>query len=152
MSFATTPAAASGLALARAAESMLRALGGSEVALRFTSPDDSSDEARQLGTAAPLVTDVTLAPVLVRSLPPDTPRQVISSHDGQPKRTGTRLELLFPASSIAVQVEARQLPSAEALFTSALGVVHQGRFLRIERVAPEYFAGAAYLYAVMAVE
>lgn len=159
MSVITAPQATFGLALARAAEAMLRALGGSEVALRFTSPADAGDDDRHLGLAAPRESDVAVAPVVVRSLPPDKPQpgappswrseRVGSSGATRPQQ---RLELLFPAAAISAQVEARQAGSAEELFASALGVVVQGRMLRIEGVFPQYFAGTAYLYAVIAVQ
>ncbi|MFB3915138.1 MAG: hypothetical protein ACE14M_00290 [Terriglobales bacterium] len=159
MSTVTASQSTFGLALARVAEAMLRTLGGGEVYLRFTSPAEASDDARQLGTAAPIVTDVAMAPIVVRSLPPDKPQPGAPPFSRSARvgvlagnQAGLRLELMFPASAVFAQMEARQVGSAQELFASALGVVVQGKMLRIENVAPEYFAGTAYLFAVTAEE
>jgi hypothetical protein len=127
-----------GLALARAAEAMLRALGGEPVGLLFPAILSAAGTANELGLGAVAAEEVALAPVIVRALAPDAGR--------------VRRELLFPAAVIAAQVELRAAASAEALFQSALGIVHQGRLLHIESVTPELFGGSAYLYRVVAIE
>ena len=123
------------IALARAAEAMLRALGGESVSLVFAVLNGAGDE---LGLGAGTSEEVALAPVVMRSL---------AASDGRARR-----ELLFAASAIAAQVENRGSASAEALFQSAVGVRHQGRLWRIESMTPEVFGGGAYLYRVVAVE
>ncbi len=123
---------------ARAAEAMLRALGGESVSLLFPVATGTPDLADELGLVAAAVEEVAVAPVVVRALVPD---------NGHARR-----ELLFAASAIRAQVDARSAATAEALFQSAVGVLHQGRLLRIVSVTPELFAGEAYLYRVLAVE
>ncbi len=125
--------------LARAAETMLRALGGESVSLLFPLPVGAPGNAAELGLSPAAAEQVTLAPAIVRALPPDKTGRV-------------RRELLLPASAVAEQLERRAAASAEALFQSALGVLHQGRLLHIESVTPEFFGGSAYLYRVVAVE
>src|SRR5436305_14871428 len=102
---------AMGMALVRAATAMLRALGGTEVALIFplvAFPDDTS---AQLGLADPGIEEVRISPVVVRSL----------SSDG--KATRMRAEFLMPSRVVWSNVESRGLESAQALFDSALGIL-----------------------------
>ena len=124
-------------ALARTAEAMLRALGGETVTVLFPIATDASGTSSELGLTPAAVEEVAFAPVVVRALAPE---------DGRARR-----ELVFAASAIAAQAESRAA-SAEALFHSAVGVVHEGRLLRIAAVTPELFAGSASLYRVVAID
>lgn len=121
-------------ALARAAEALLRALGGETVSLVFPVVADTND----LGLGAALTEEIAITPVVVRSLTPADNR--------------ARREFLLPAAAVAAQIELRGADSADALFQSALGVSHQGRLLHIASVTPESFGGSAYLYRVTAIE
>lgn len=125
-----------GLAMARAAEAMLRALGGSEVTLRFNGAAISDDAASnpRLGLGTNLNEDVALSPVVVRT-----------AADGS-------LEFVLPSSIVDAQVESRQAGTAKALFQSALGFIHDGKLMGIESVSADFHAGAAYLYRVTARE
>jgi hypothetical protein len=125
-----------GLGMARAAEAMLRALGGGEVMLRFKGPaiaDDAASNPR-LGLAANICEDVTLSPAVVRS-----------GTDGS-------LEFVLPASIVNTQVELRQTGTTKALFESALGFIHDGKLLRIESVSADFHGNTAYLYRATARE
>jgi hypothetical protein len=130
----------SGLALIRAAEAMLQALGGAELCMLFPSATATDDPALQLGLSAPEVEEVRLRPAAVRNL------------GRKPGEVETRLEFLVPASAVQGKVEARQSTSAKAFFEAALGIVHEGRLLRIESAEPDFFAGTAYLFRITAVE
>lgn len=128
------------MALVRAATAMLRALGGTEVALMLplvAFPDDTS---AQLGLADPGIDEVRICPVVVRSLSSDA------------KTTRMRAEFLMPSPVVWSKVESRGMESAQALFDSALGILHENRLLRIEKVESEQFGGSAYLYRVTAGE
>ena len=124
----------------RAADAMLRALGGGEIILVLPLPASSSDISSQIGLADPGVQQVRLTPVVVRTLaaPASGPAQ--------------RLELLVSVSSVASTVEEQGIASAEALFNTALGVEHQGTLFRVESISTDYFAGIPYLYRVIVVE
>lgn len=126
------------LALARAAEAMLRTLGGESVSLVFPVPIAAMGTESELGLNSATTEEVVLAPVVVRSLPP--------------KEGRARRELLFAAIAVEAQVDVRAAGSAEALFQSAVGVLHQGSLLQIESVTSEFFGGSAYLYRVVAIE
>jgi hypothetical protein len=53
---------------------------------------------------------------------------------------------------VANAVAEQALPSAEALFDSALGIQLENSLFHIENMTAEYFAGVAYMYRVVAVE
>lgn len=125
-----------GLALGRAAEAMLRTLGGCEVALRFPVVLATSGNAR-LGTAPASAEDVPVSPVVVRS---------IKTSD-----KAAQLEFVLAASTVARLVEQRGT-SSEELFRSAAGIVYQDKLFRLTDVATDFYAGAAYLYRVSACE
>jgi len=130
----------SGAAVVRAADAMLRAIGGDTITLAFALVTLANDPSAQLGLADPGVQQVPLSPVVVRSLPNPS--------------TGPRRQLEFLISSTAVDavVVSQNAASAEALFDSALGLNYDGDLFHIVGVVSEYFAGTKYLYKVTAVE
>ena len=133
-------AGVSGIAVVRAADAMLRSLGGAEVTLLIPQMGMPNDPSVQLGLVDPGVEEVRLAPVVVRNLP--------TASTG-PRR---RLEFLIPATAVSEELNSRNLASAQAFFDAALGIVHGSELLHVEGVATEYFAGMAYLYRVVAVD
>jgi hypothetical protein len=130
----------SGNAVLRAADAMLRALGGAEISVMLPAVNLADDTSAQLGMADPGVEQVPLSPVVARSLP---------TENNGPRR---RLEFLVPASAAADAATARNMASGQALFDGCLGVLYQGELFHVEGVTTEYFAGTAYLYRVAAVE
>ncbi len=120
----------------RAAEAMLRALGGEEVVLRFRGARVTDDAAAnpRLGLAASVSDDVALSPVVIRAGVDKTVEFVISSR------------------SIQEQIELRQTGTAKALFDAALGFVKDDRVLTIVDVSAELLGGTAYLYRITARE
>jgi len=112
-------------AAVRMADGLLRAMGGVPMFLRLPTP-----------IATPIYQDVTLDPVVVRDI--STAKQ-------------QKFELLISASVVIKQVELQSAGSADALFASALGFLHGDDLLQIESVVGDEFAGAAYLYRIIAV-
>ena len=129
-----------GTAVMRAADAMLRALGGDQIGLVLPLPTETSNASFQLGLSDPGAQQVTLSPVVVRNLatPALGPRQ--------------RVAFLLSASAVADAVEAQGAASADALFDAALGIQYQADLFHIESTSTDYFAGVAYLYHVVAVE
>jgi hypothetical protein len=124
----------------RAADALLRALGGDQIGLVLPMPTETGSDSTQLGLVDPGIQQLTISPVVVRTLPtPNTGPRV-------------RLEFLISASAVANAVDDEGAESAQALFELALGIQHQADLFHIESVSTEYFAGTAYLYRVMAVE
>jgi len=130
----------SGAAVVRAADSMLRALGGTEIMIMFPSLTLPDDPSAQLGLVDPGVEEVAFSPVVVR---------ILDTGSTGPRR---KLEFLISGATVSEELSSRNVATAEALFANALGVIYQGDLLHIENVTTEYFADAAYLCRLLAVE
>jgi len=130
----------SSAAVVRAADAMLRSLGGDSVSMLFPLITMPNDPSAQLGLADPGVEEVIFSPVVVRTLvtPATGPRR--------------RLEFLLSGAAVSEELTSRNVASAEALFDGALGLLYDNDLFHIENVSTEYFAGTAYLYRVLAVE
>lgn len=129
----------SGSAAARAADAMLRTLGGKEVTLLFASATMPGEAGVELGLVDPGVTQAPITPVIVNEL---------TTESTGPRR---RIELVVGRSAMAAQVSQRSVESADVLFETALGIVYEGEMFHIEGFVVERFAGVAYLYRVLAV-
>jgi len=140
MNMSSPEIAGLGAAAARAADAMLRALGGDQITIVFPLVQMPNDPSAQLGLVDPGVQEVTLSPVAVLNLP--------SAGDG-PRR---KLQFLISNTAVASAVVAQNSASADAFFDSALGINYGNDLFHIEEVVPEYFAGVACLYRVTAVE
>jgi hypothetical protein len=130
----------SAAAVMRAADAMLRALGADAVNLVLPAVAMPDDPSAQLGMVDPGVQEVRFYPVVARSL--------ATSNSG-PRR---RMEFLLSGRTVADTVVEQNAASAQALFDSALGLLHDGTMFHIEGIVTDYFAGMAYLYRVTAVE
>ena len=129
----------SGSAAARAADALVRALGGTEVVLLFAAAGLPPDAVAELGLVDPGVEQASIAPVVVREL---------TTENNGPRR---RVEVLAGRSTMAQLVSQRNVASADVLFETALGIVYQGEMFHIEGFLAERFEGVAYLYRVLAV-
>lgn len=127
-----------GAAAARAADAMLRTLGGTEVTLLFPAAGMPGDAVAELGLVDPGVVQARIAPVIVREL---------STDNSGPRR---RIELLVGCSAVAEQVSQRNVASADVLFETALGLVYGGEIFHIQGFVVERLEGMAYLYRVAA--
>ena len=129
-----------GTALVRAANAMLKALGGADVSLLLPATATASDSAGQLGLVDPGVQEVIITPVVACNLP---------TGNLGPRR---RLEFTLPASVIEIQLPTLGMGSAEDLFNASLGLIYEGDLYHIEGVVTENFSGTAYFYVVTGVE
>jgi len=129
-----------GTAVMRAADAMLRSLGGDEVSVLFPLSAMPAESSVQLGLVDPGVEEVKFSPVVVLNLPTEStgPRQ--------------RVEFLLSASAVGDEAAARSLASGLDLLERALGVMHEGDLFHIEGIVTECFGGAEYLYRVTGVE
>lgn len=118
----------------RAADTLLRSLGGFSVGLMMPSPAVAGDAA-QIGITAQSYQQLPLSPAIFRKV--RTPLL-----EGQPEK----FELMVSASAIEAQVGALQLSSADALFAQAAGVTVNGKLYLIEAVTAPVAFGQAYLY------
>jgi len=118
----------------RAADALLRSLGGFSVGLMMPSTGVGG-AASEIGITPQTYQQLPLSPAIFR-------RVRVTMNEGEPEK----FELAVSASAIATQVGALQLASADALFAQAAGVTVNGKMFLIEAVtAPEAF-GQAYLY------
>lgn len=129
----------SGAAAARAADAMIRTMGGTEVILLFPAAGIPADAVAGLGLVDPGVVQAAISPVIVREF---------TAENNGPRR---RIELLAGSSAMAEQVSQRNVASAEVLFETALGLVYCGELFHIQGFVVERLAGVAYLYRVTAV-
>jgi hypothetical protein len=129
-----------GNAVTRAADAMLRSLGGEEISLLLPLTGMAADAAGELGLVDPGVEELKIAPVIARALATDS---------SGPRR---RVEFLVPASGVMAAVSSHNFTGAEQLMEAALGIVYEGDLFHIEGFTSEYFGAAAYLYRVTGVE
>jgi len=129
----------SGAAAVRAADAMLRTLGGTEVTLLFAAAGLPAGALSELGLVDPGVEQALIGPVVVRE---------VTTEDSGPRR---RIEMLAGRAAMAEQVSQRNVASAEVLFETALGLVYDGEVFHIQGFVIERLAGVAYLYRVAAV-
>jgi hypothetical protein len=129
----------SGCGAARAADALVRSLGGPQVILLFPAAGLPADAVSELGLVDPGVEQAPIMPVVVREL---------TTENNGPRR---RIEVLAGRSAMTEQVSQRNVASADVLFETALGIVYEGEMFHIEGFVVERFGGVAYLYRVLAV-
>jgi hypothetical protein len=95
----------------RAADVLLRALGGRTVTLRMPAPAIPADPTEQLGLATPAFQDIPLAPAVYRKA-----RATIAS-------SGIKSELLVSATAVQQIVGSLAYASASVLFANAAGIL-----------------------------
>jgi hypothetical protein len=116
-----------------AAETLLKALGGTHIYVRVPLSFVNAGDAAQLGLSGAASEDVLLAPVVVLTKAND------------PNKT----ELLISAGALLRAREIRDAKAARQFFESALGVVLGTQLLRIVSVEHEEIGGEAFLYRVI---
>jgi hypothetical protein len=129
----------SGAAAARAADAMLRTLGGTEVVLLFAAAGLPGEGIAELGLVDPGVEQAAIAPVIVVEL---------TSESNGPRR---RIEVVAGQAAMAEQVSQRGVASADVLFETALGLLYCGEVFHIQGFIVERLGGVPYLYRVAAV-
>jgi hypothetical protein len=137
----------SGAAAARAADALIRTMGGTEVILLFPAAGMPADAVAGLGLVDPGVEQAAISPVIVREFTMESGGLRPRVSDG-PRR---QIELLAGVSAMAEQVSQRNVASADVLFETALGLVYDGEVFHIQGFVVERLAGVAYLYRVAAV-
>jgi len=129
-----------GAALVRAADALLRAMGGESVSLLLPATGMASDAAGLLGLVDPGVQEVVISPVMAREL---------TTGNLGPRR---RIEFTLPASAIANQLPGLGMGTGEELFNAVIGLNYGSDLFHIETVVPESFAGTVCFYVVTGVE
>lgn len=125
-------------AATRAADVLLRGVGGRSVILRMPAPADAGDVTEQLGLATPEFQDVELAPVVFRSA-----RAKVA------EAKAARWELLVSGTAVHELVGSLGYGAAEALFDAAFGVLIDGVLMTVESATAAEASGTAYLYRLV---
>ncbi len=119
------------------ANALLRSVGGTTAQLRVTT-SSSDPSMSEIGLLASTFSEVVIGPVVMRKLRPTW------KEGGESK-----WELLVSATSVAQQVGALDLESAQALFAMTLAVTVAGQEYLIESIAANEAFGQVYLYRLL---
>jgi hypothetical protein len=122
----------------RAADVLLRAMGGRSVMLRMPAPAVPADATEQLGLATPAFQDLPLAPAVFRK----ARATVVAGKT-------TKWELLVSATAVENIVGSLSYSSASILFAQAVGVLCDDELLEISSATAEQANGEPYIYRLI---
>ncbi|HXJ90773.1 MAG TPA: hypothetical protein VMS18_28445 [Candidatus Binatia bacterium] len=129
-----------GAGMRRAADALLRAMGGDSVSLMVPATAMANDAGGQLGLVDPGMIELLISHVVTREL---------TTGSVGPRR---RVEFTLPASMIENQLAALGMGSGDDLFKAVIGLTYGNELFHIENVAPQSFGGTVCFYLVTAVE
>lgn len=127
-----------GLGVRRAADAMVRALGGLQITLRIADPS-TGDTNSQLGLTPPVSEDVQISPALVRTIAP--------SPNG-----GKRIEVTLSAKAVKPIADQYGVDDVPTWLLTAEGILFYGKLMHIDTVISDHLGGMDYLYHIMATE
>jgi hypothetical protein len=119
------------------ADALLRSVAGSTALLRVTGAN-ADTSVSELGLVASTFLSVVISPVVLRKLRPSW------QEGGESK-----WELMVSATSVAQQVSALDLLSAQSLFSMTLAVTVAGQDYVIESIASNEAFGQVYMYRLL---
>ncbi len=125
-------------ASARAADVLLRAMGGRSVMLRMPAPAIPSDVTEQLGIATPAFRDIPLGPIVYRKA-----RATVTAGKA------AKWEMLVSATVVESLVGSLTYDSASVLFAAAYGVLSDDELFEIESATQEQVFGQPYVYRLV---
>jgi len=128
----------------RAADTLLRGVGGRQVLLRLPAPAISGDDGEQLGVAAPQFQDYTLEPVVFRKVRA-TMAPAAALETGAVAGKATQYELLVSATAVEKLVVSLAYESVDVLFRDAYGVLVDETLMEVESATWSEVSGAPYL-------
>jgi hypothetical protein len=126
------------LGVRRAADAMVRVLGGAQITLRIADPS-AGDTNSQLGLTPPTSEDVQIYPAVVRTIAPAT-------------NGSKRIEVTLSAKAvrpIAAQYGVLDVPT---WLLTAEGILFRGKLMHIDTVICDHLGRMDYLYHIMATE
>ena len=116
------------------ADALLRTVGGATALLRMTGSNPASSQT-EVGLIATTFCNVSASPVVMHKLKPQTK-----------PGDAPQWEMLISATSVQQQVNALDIPSAQALFAMTLAITVAGSDYLIDSVASNEAFGKVYLY------
>ncbi|MGB8768420.1 MAG: hypothetical protein WCC92_02315 [Candidatus Korobacteraceae bacterium] len=126
------------LGVRRAADAMVRALGGAQITLRIADAS-AGDTNSQLGLTPPTSEDVQISPALVRTIAP--------SANGS-----KRIEVTLSAKAVKPLADQYGVDDVPTWLLTAEGVLFFGKLMRIDTVISDHLGGMDYLYHIVATE
>ncbi len=121
----------------RAADAMLRVLGGESITLRLADPS-SGDTSSQLGLTPPTASDIEIAPAVV---------QVDAAANG-----AQRVQVLLGHKALQAIADTYGVTDIPNWLMGSQGLVYRGKLVPIATVLSHQFAGGEYLYLLTATE
>jgi hypothetical protein len=129
-------------ALARAANAMMRALGGAAVKLRIPVASTGGTR-RELGIAPPMYQEIELAPVIVR--------ETTADKNVRPTETFVvQIEVLISSSALDNVMPGFGATDGRSFLNSVQQIVYGELVFAVTEVSEDRFAGVAYMYHVTA--
>jgi hypothetical protein len=119
------------------ADALLRSMTGTTALLRVTGTNTDTSQS-EVGLVATTFYEVVISPVVMRKLRPNWQ-----------EKNESKWELFVSATSVAQQVNALDLESAQALFALTLAVTVAGQDYLIESIASNEAFGQVYLYRLL---
>jgi hypothetical protein len=125
-----------GFAMARIAETILRAVGATTIHIIREAQFTGTLQQRQLGQVQPQYNDIEIGPAMVRA-------------ESVPA-TSMRIDVTLPGRVVRKFAQVEGAANGTSWLLGARGILYQGTLLRITDVTAELFAGVEYLYRVKA--
>jgi hypothetical protein len=119
------------------ADALLRSMTGTTALLRVTGTNRDTSQS-EVGLVATTFYEVVVSPVVMRKMRPTWQ-----------EKNESKWELFVSATSVAQQVNALDLESAQALFAMTLAVTLAGQNYLIESIASNEAFGQVYLYRLL---
>ena len=122
----------------RAADTLLRGVGGRTVLLRMPATATVGAVAEQLGLATPVFQDVELSPVVFRK-----------SRATVAEGKAAKWELVVSATAVETVVGSLGYSAANVLFATAFGVLVDGVLMEIVSATESEASGTPYVYRLV---
>ncbi len=131
-------------ALARAANAMVRALGGGEVKLRIALASTGGTQ-RELGISPAAYQELVVAPVIVR-------QTAAGKNAGATQPGAAQIEVLISSTVLESAMPGFGTTDGREFLESVQQVVYSGIVFSVTEVGEDRFGGLAYLYHVTALK
>jgi hypothetical protein len=127
-----------GLGARRAADAMVRALGGAQITLRIADPS-AGDTNSQLGLTPPTSEDLQISPAVVRTIAPAA-------------NGSKRIEVTLSAKALKPLADQYGVTDVPTWLLTAEGIFFRGKLMHIDTVISDHLGGMDYLYHITATE
>jgi hypothetical protein len=126
------------LGVRRAADAMVRALGGTQITLRIADAS-AGDTNSQIGLTPPVSEDLQIYPALVRTIAPAA-------------NGSKRIEVTLSAKAVKPLADQYGVDDIPTWLLTAEGILFRDKLMHIDTVIGDHLGGMDYLYHIMATE